>query len=161
MKFTHAVAAIAACTLMSGAALADQQGKNRARSGSGAVGVSASGPEGSVAGGGAVSAAQQNMNKQGRKMRQRHSRGGQEGDQQAMSTTQRCVPSSAATQSANTAYADRDTANAGSTTAGTAQGSGDVTSSSDGGAFASRTRESSDADSYGTSTATATRSRRC
>ena len=157
MNFKLAISAIAACTLVTGAALAEgpKHKKNRATSGSVAAGVAAAGPNGAVAGGGAGSAASMpGMTRETR--RSGH------GSNAIVTTSTRCIPNSAATTSANTAYADRNTAAGASTTSGTAQGSGTVSSTSDGGAYAARSSSgATEADAYGTSTATARTSRHC
>lgn len=159
MKFKFAISALAACALASGAAMADppkhNKKHNRATSGSVAAGIAAAGPNGAVAGGGAGSVA----TKPGMTQRQTR-RSSQDGDRMT-STTTRCIPNSAATTSSNTAFADRKTAAGASTTSGTAQGSGEVSASSDGYATAERSRDSSFADAAGASTATARPSRRC
>jgi len=157
MKLKLAMSALAACVLVSGTAMADgpKNKKQRPVSGSVAAGVAKAGPHGAVAGGGAGSASTM----PGMTQRQTR-RSGDNGDR--MTTTERrCIPNSTATTSANTAFADRNTAAGASTTSGTAQGSGAVSSSSDGYATAERSREMSFADASGGSTATAAPSRRC
>ena len=156
MKLKFAMSALAACVLVSGTAMADgpKHKKQRPVSGSVAAGVSAAGPNGAVAGGGAGSVATQpGMVRQTR-------RSGN-GATRTVETVTRCIPNSAATTSSNTAFADRNTAAGASTTSGTAQGSGAVSSSSDGYATAERTTTSTYADAAGVSTATAAPSRRC
>ena len=158
MKIKFAMSALAACVLVSGTAMADSpkhKKHNRVTSGSVAAGVAAAGPNGAVAGGGAGSVATKPGMTQ-RKM----SRTSRDGDETTTTVT-RCIPNSAATTSANTAFADRDSAAGASTTSGTAQGSGAVSASSDGYATAERSRTGTFADASGASTATARPSRRC
>lgn len=152
MKLKLALSAIAACSLVTGAALAEAQSSS---AGSGAGGVAAAGPRGSVAGGVAVSKAEQRQ--QQRKAR-KHS--GQQG-QQAMSTT-RCVPGTASTSTTGAVYTDRNAGSAAINTNGTASGSGTVRSSSEGDVYSSTDRSGSQADAYGNSTAVAREpTRRC
>lgn len=161
MKLKLAIS-VAAATLISGAALADQQNqRNQTTSGSVAVGTSAAGPQGAVANGGAGSAAMQSS-KHGQKMRKHNRNRG--GDQMSERTsTQRCIPSSAATTANNTAYADANRAAGSSSTSGTAQGAGSVASASGGEAYATRDTEfGTDAGASGASVATAREpTRRC
>lgn len=138
MKSKLALSALAACLFATGATLEAQT------AGSVAGGVSASGPNGSVAGGGAAS-----VTKQQRK------RGHHNGTAANTSTATRCLPGTASTSTAGSAYTDRRTATSGITTSGTASGSGTVRSTSEGDAYASMTRDGSDADAYGNSTAVA------
>lgn len=158
MKIKYVVSAIAACTLMSGAALADQrdqrnQSKQRSSAGSVAAGVAAAGPQGAVAGGGAASEAKQ----QRREMRR-----GRGANQQRAMSTQRCVPGTASTSTSGAAFSDRTSASAAGTTSGTASGSGTNRTSSNIDASAFTDREGSDSFVAGGSTAVAREpTRRC
>lgn len=123
MKLKLVISAIAACTLMSGTALADGPKKhkkhNQATSQSSArgvaAGVAAAGPGGAVAGGGAASETMQRSTRRG---------GGQ-----AMATS-RCAPGTTATNVAGATYSDRSRSSAAGTSSATASGSGTNQSSS-------------------------------
>jgi hypothetical protein len=139
MKVPFTISAIAACALISGAALADSpRQKNRhhgASSGSVAAGAAIAGPRGGTAVGGAGNV--------------------------SMTSNTRCAPSTASTTSNNATYTDRRRASGASSTSGTASGSGAVSANSDGGSYSATDRMGSEADTYGTSNATARNSRRC
>lgn len=147
MKLKLAISAVAACTLMSGAAMADgpknKQNKDRASSSSAAGGVAAAGPGGAVAGGAAGSQATRE-------------RSGRMSNRNVV-----CVPGTASTSTNGAVYTDRRTGSAAINTNGTASGSGAVSSSSEGEVYSSTDRNGSQADAYGNSTATAQPSRRC
>jgi len=153
MKLKLATSALAACVLMAGSAMADppKHKKNRTSSTSVAAGVTASGPQGAVAGGGAGSQVV---------VQNRSRRSGHTSNQTA--DRSHCVPSNVATTSNNTAYVDPNRASSGSSTSGTASGSGTASSTSDGYATAENSPTTGTfADASGVSTAEATRSRRC
>lgn len=151
MKFKLAISALAACTMMSGAALADSpQKKNKAQSSSGSVagGVAVAGPDGAGAAGVAGSQAES------RQMRQQK-RHGKKGQHQAMTAQRACVPGTASTSTTGAAYTDRRTGSASIATNGTASGDGTVRSSSEGEVYSSTDKTGSQADAYGNSTAVA------
>jgi hypothetical protein len=153
MKFKLAISALAACTLMSGAALADapqKKNKNQNQSSSGSVagGVAVAGPDGAGAAGVAGSRAQN------RQMQRQHRKHGNSG-QQAMTTQRACVPGTASTSTTGAAYTDRRTGSASIATNGTASGDGTVRSSSEGEVYSSTDKTGSQADAYGNSTAVA------
>jgi hypothetical protein len=147
MNMKFALSAMAAATLISGAAYAEVQ----TSAGSGAGGVSASGQNGTVAGGVAASQTRRDMRRQGRQNQQSMQRG----------STQ-CLPGTASTSTTGSVYTDRRTGTAGIATNGTASGSGTVRSSSEGEVYSSTDRTGSQADAYGNSTAVAREpTRRC
>lgn len=150
MKIKLAISALAACTLMSGAALADspQKKKTQSSSESGAGGVAVAGPNGAGAGGVAASRAQTREMKRDQR---RNKRGGQ----QAMTSSRACVPGTASTSTNGAVYTDRRTGSASIATNGTASGDGTVRSSSEGEVYSSTDKTGSQADAYGTSTAVA------
>lgn len=154
MKLKLAISAIAACTLMSSAALADgPKNKNKQRSSAESVsaGVAAAGPQGAVAGGVAASRVEQ------RQMNRNRNRG-----EMSQRSTARCVPGTASTSTSGAVFTDRRTGSAAINTNGTASGSGTVRSNSEGEVFSSTDRQGSQADAYGNSTAVAREpTRRC
>jgi hypothetical protein len=155
MKFKLAISALAACTLMSGAALADapqkkNKNQNQTSAGSVAGGVAVAGPDGAGAAGVAGSRAQS------RQMQRQQRRHGNKGGQQAMTTQRACVPGTASTSTTGAAYTDRRTGSASIATNGTASGDGTVRSSSEGEVYSSTDKTGSQADAYGNSTAVAT-----
>lgn len=152
MKLKLALSAIAACTLMSGAALADapqQQTTNNSASGSAAGGVAGAGPNGAGAAGAAGSGAQTRQERRQARKADRNNGG------QQMSSRRACVPGTASTSTTGAAYTDRRTGSASIATNGTASGDGTVRSTSEGEVYSSTDREGSQADAYGNSTAAA------
>lgn len=147
MNIKYAIAALAACTMLSGTALAEgpknKNKQHRAQSSATSVagGVAAAGRRGAVAGG--VSAAQARQTMQGRQRR-----GG------AMS-----MPNSASTSTTGAVYTDRRRGSAAINTNGAAAGSGSVRSSSEGEVYSSTDRQGSQADAYGVSDAEAQEAR--
>ena len=145
MKIKYAIAALAATTMMSGAALADSKGKkhrNHDRTSATSVngGVAAAGRDGAAAGG--VVASQSTGRPDMRNMRL---------DPQANSAT---------TSTSGAVYTSRRSGSAAINTNGAASGTGSVRSSSEGEVYSSTTRNGSDADAYGNSDAWADQPRR-
>jgi len=145
MKLTHAIAALAACTMMSGAALADGPKDKKHKQNSGqtsstavAGGVANADRNGATAAG--VGAAQSRQ-----AMRQQRRNGNQ----------QMNVPGSAATSTNGAVFTTRRSGSAAINTNGAATGSGSVRSSSEGEVFSSTNRQGSEADAYGRSEAEA------
>jgi len=150
MKIKYAIAAIAATTMMSGAALADGPNKQSNRNSASTVtgGVAAAGNDGAVAGG---IAAGQATSVQKSKHKNRK-------DRRAMRRSQASQASpaqSASTSTSGAVYTDRNSGSAAINTNGSAAGSGTVRSSSEGEVYSSTTRDGSDADAYGVSEAEA------
>lgn len=144
MKIKYAIAALAATTMLSGAAIADNprdKKKNRSAATSVSGGVAEAGPRGARAGG--VTAAQS-----AREMERRQRRG-------EMSN-----PSAASTSTTGAVYTDRRRGSAAISTQGSATGDGSVRSSSEGEVFSSTDRQGSQADAYGVSEAEAEEPRR-
>jgi len=147
MKIKYAIAAIAATTMMSGAALADGPNKQSNRNSASTVtgGVAAAGNDGAVAGG---IAAGQATSVQKSKHKNRK-------DRRAMRRSQASPAQSASTSTSGAVYTDRNSGSAAINTNGSAAGSGTVRSSSEGEVYSSTTRDGSDADAYGVSEAEA------
>ena len=143
MKIKYAIAALAATTMLSGAAFADDGPKNKKKNRSAATsvsgGVAAASRRGAVAGG--VSAAQST-----REMQRR--------DRNAS------TPSAVSTSTTGAVYTDRRTGSAAISTQGSATGDGAVRSSSEGEVYSSTNRDGSQADAYGVSDAEAEEPRR-
>ena len=141
MNLKLAIATLAACTMLTGTALADspknnkKQNRGQATSTSVTGGVTAAGPNGAVAGG--VSGAQGTQERQGRR------------------GTRTTVPSTASTNTSGSVYTTRDSGAAAINTGGAASGSGAVSSSSEGEVYSSTNRQGSEADAYGNSEAEA------
>lgn len=137
MKLKLVISALAACTLMSGTALADgpkkpkkheqkhEQTTNESSARGVAAGGAAAGPNGAVAVGGAASETMQRTTRRG--------------DRRGM-VSSRCAPGTTATNVAGATFSDRDRSSAAGTSSATASGSGDNRSSStlEAGTFADR-----------------------
>ena len=140
MKITHAIAALAATTLMTTAAVANgpKHKKDRGSASSTNVnaGVAAAGRDGAVAGGIAGSQSTET----GSRADRRSSRDA----------------NSATTSTTGAVYTDNNRGSAAINSAGSAVGTGTVRSSSEGEVYSSTTRNGSDADAYGNSDASAT-----
>lgn len=139
MKLRYAIATLAACTMLSGTALADgpknKHKKNRGQATSTSVtgGVAAANRRGAVAGG--ISGAQATQSRRGNRM---------------MS-----VPNTASTSTNGAVYTTRRSGSAAISTQGAAAGDGSVRSSSEGEVFSSTNQQGSEADAYGNSEAEA------
>jgi hypothetical protein len=142
MNLKIAIATLAACTMLTGTALADspkhnkKQNRGQATSTSVTGGVTAAGPNGAVAGG--VSGAQGTTQTSDRNRR-----------------TRMQAPSTASTNTSGAVYTTRDSGSAAINTGGAASGSGAVRSSSEGEVYSSTDRQGSEADAYGNSEAEA------
>lgn len=155
MKFKLALSAIAACTLMSGAAVADVQknkdNKERVSARSGSAGVANAGPRGATAAGVSASEAQQTRQerRRGNDRMMNDRRMNDRADRRA------CTPGTASTSTTGAVFTDRRSGSAAIDTRGTASGDGTVRSSSDGEVYSSTDRRGSTADAFGTSSAVA------
>ena len=143
MKLKLLISALAACTILTAPALADDRKKGK-RGGSQAQSTS-------------IAAGEARAGRQGASARG-------VGASQAMTgrtRNTRCVPSTAATNTNGAVFTSRRSGSAAVSTSGTAAGSGTANSSSEGEVFSSTDKQGSQADGYGNSQASATASTRC